>query len=74
MYKRQAAEQFVRRGILAAREVMKNRKTRTQKIVAWNEEDAAEPANEAEAKVRKILTTRGPLPVSYTHLVPQPSV
>lgn len=57
-----AAEQFVRRGILAAREVMKNRKTRTQKIVAWNEEDAAEPANEAEAKVRKILTTRGPLP------------
>lgn len=58
-----AAEQFVRRGILAAREILKKRKTRTQKIVAWDEASAAEPANDSETRVREILTaTRGPLP------------
>ncbi len=31
-----AAEKFVRRGHLAARESTRRRKTRTQKIVAWN--------------------------------------
>ncbi len=31
-----AAERFVRRGYLAAREMVHRRKTRMQKIVAWN--------------------------------------
>ena len=58
-----AAERFVRRGILMAREILRKRKTRTQKIVAWNEDNAAAPANDSETRVREILTaTRGPLP------------
>ncbi len=45
------------------------RKTRTQKIVAWSDDEtstaAAADTNEAEARVREILTaTRGPLPAS----------
>ncbi|HEV2314806.1 MAG TPA: primosomal protein N' [Candidatus Acidoferrales bacterium] len=57
-----AAERLVRRGCLVARERMRHKRERAQKIVAWN--PAAEATNAKEEKVREILTaTRGPLPV-----------
>jgi primosomal protein N' (replication factor Y) len=60
-----AAERFVRRSYLAAREVTHKRKTRTQKIVAWNPAKEQPGANAAEEKVREVLTaTRGPLPLA----------
>jgi primosomal protein N' (replication factor Y) (superfamily II helicase) len=60
-----AAEKFVRRGYLAAREVTHKRKTRTQKIVAWNPAKEEPAANSAEEKIREVLTaTRGPLPLA----------
>jgi primosomal protein N' (replication factor Y) (superfamily II helicase) len=60
-----AAERFVRRGYLAAREITHKRKTRTQKIVAWNPAKEEAGANAAEEKIREVLTaTRGPLPVA----------
>ncbi len=60
-----AAERFVRRGHLAARESTRRRKTRTQKIVAWNSANSAPAANAAEEKIREVLTaTRGPLPLN----------
>jgi primosomal protein N' (replication factor Y) len=61
-----AAEKLVQLGYLSAREVVRRRKTRMQKIVAWNPE-AAEPArNTAEGKLREILTaTRGPMPWNW---------
>ena len=55
-----AAERFVRRGHLAAREMVHRRKTRTQKIVAWNPAKEEAGANAAEGKIREVLTaTRG---------------
>ncbi len=59
------AETFVRRGLLTAREVLRQRKTRTQKIVAWNAANDSElPQDAAEEKIRDVLTaTRGPLPL-----------
>ncbi len=60
-----AAERFVRRGHLAAREMAHRRKTRTQKIVAWNPAKEEAAANAAEEKIREVLTaTRGPLPLA----------
>ncbi|MFZ0231919.1 MAG: primosomal protein N' [Candidatus Acidiferrales bacterium] len=60
-----AAEKFVRRGYLGAREVARRRKMRVQQIVAWNAENTAPPANAAEDKIREVLTaTRGPLPLN----------
>ncbi len=60
-----AAENLIRRGYLAAREIAKTRNTRTQRIVAWSDGAAAEPSNEAESRVREILTAeRGPLPAA----------
>ncbi|MGH9731833.1 MAG: replication restart helicase PriA [Candidatus Acidiferrales bacterium] len=57
-----AAERLVRRGSLVARERMRHKRERAQKIVAWN--PAATPADAKEERVREILTaTRGPLPV-----------
>lgn len=57
-----AAERLVRRGCLVARERMRHKRERAQKIVAWN--PSAEATNAKEEKVREILTaTRGPLPV-----------
>src|SRR5271170_1690877 len=38
-----AAERLVRRGILGAREVLRKRRTRTQKIIAWNPSNAGSP-------------------------------
>ncbi|MGA8145328.1 MAG: primosomal protein N' [Candidatus Acidiferrales bacterium] len=59
-----AAERLVRRGYLSAREVLKKRRTRTQKILAWNPAQTDDPANEAESKIKEVLTaTRGPLPL-----------
>jgi primosomal protein N' (replication factor Y) len=60
-----AAERFVRRGYLVAREMVHRRKTRTQKIVAWNPAKNEPSANAAEEKIREVLTaTRGPLPLA----------
>jgi primosomal protein N' (replication factor Y) (superfamily II helicase) len=60
-----AAERFVRRGYLAAREVTHKRKARTQKIVAWNPSKEEPAANAAEENIREVLTaTRGPLPLA----------
>jgi primosomal protein N' (replication factor Y) len=59
-----AAERLVRRGYLSAREVLRKRRTRTQKILAWNAAQTDEPANDTEAKIKEVLTsTRGPLPL-----------
>jgi primosomal protein N' (replication factor Y) len=61
------AEQLVRRGYLAIRDVVRHRKGRTQKIVAWNPANESQPlakADPAEEKVREVLTaTSGPLPL-----------
>src|SRR5271154_619595 len=60
-----AAERFVRRGYLAAREMTHKRKTRMQKIVAWNPAKEEAGASAAEEKIREVLTaTRGPLPLA----------
>jgi primosomal protein N' (replication factor Y) (superfamily II helicase) len=59
-----AAEALVRRGYLVARNVLRHRQARTQKILAWN--SAAPTANlDARAeKVREALTSAsGPLPL-----------
>ena len=61
------AERLVRLGYLTAREVLRDRKTRTQKIIAWNssaEEEGSPKATPAERRIREILTAeRGPLPL-----------
>src|ERR1700722_5611714 len=58
-----AAEKMVQHGYLAAREMARRRKTRLQKIVAWNLEASGPAANDAEEKIREVLTaTRGPMP------------
>jgi primosomal protein N' (replication factor Y) len=59
------AERFIRRGYLSAREIAHRRKTRTQKIIAWNPAKDEPSANPAEEKIREVLTaTRGPLPLT----------
>ena len=58
-----AAEKLVQLGYLSAREMVRRRKTRMQKIVAWNPETTEPAANDAEEKIREVLTaTRGPMP------------
>jgi primosomal protein N' (replication factor Y) len=72
-----AAERLVRRGYLSAREVIRKRRTRTQKILAWNPAQADVPAqtdppaktalprNDAEERIKEVLTAvRGPLPLA----------
>src|SRR5580700_2664113 len=66
-----AAERLVRRGYLSAREVLRKRRTRTQKILAWNPEQADPRAqtglskNDAEERIKEVLTAvRGPLPLA----------
>src|ERR1700691_1481862 len=60
-----AAERFVRRGYLAARDLVPGRKTRSQKIVAWTPAKEEPAANAAEEAVREVLrSTRGPLPLA----------
>jgi primosomal protein N' (replication factor Y) len=59
-----AAEKFVRRGHLAARESIRRRKTRTQKIVAWRPNTEEHPIGQPEKRVREVLIDAGvPLPV-----------
>ncbi len=59
------AEKFVRRGYLDAQEIAHRRKTRTQKIIAWNPARDEPTTNAAEEKIREVLTaTRGPLPLA----------
>lgn len=62
-----AAERLVRLGYLTAREVLRDRKARAQKIVAWNAAgNPALPSNStpAETRIHEILTAeRGPLPL-----------
>jgi primosomal protein N' (replication factor Y) len=59
-----AAEDLVRRGYLQASTVLRKRRTRTQKILAWNPAHTDSPANDAEGRIKEVLTaTRGPLPL-----------
>ncbi len=60
-----AAERLVRLGYLASRDVLRDRKPRTRKIVAWNPSAESSPLNTpAEQRTREILTSeRGPLPL-----------
>jgi primosomal protein N' (replication factor Y) len=59
-----AAQRLLRRGCIEGREVARRRKSRTQKIVAWNPTATDEPSSAAEKKLREVLTaTRGPLPL-----------
>jgi primosomal protein N' (replication factor Y) (superfamily II helicase) len=59
-----AAEALVRRGYLAAHDVLHHRQARTQRILAWN---SAGPAPELDAraeKVREVLASAsGPMPL-----------
>ena len=58
------AEALVCRECLSIREVLRSRKTRQQKIVAWNAANENDLENSAEEKIREVLTaTRGPLPL-----------
>ena len=66
-----AADRLVRRGYLSAREVLRKRRTRTQKILAWNPAQTDPPAqtnpltNDAEERIKEVLTAmRGPLPLA----------
>ena len=62
------AEQLVRQGYLLARESMRHRKTRTQKIASWNpatplNASSAKPGK-AEEKIREALAATGaPMPI-----------
>ncbi|MGD1211569.1 MAG: primosomal protein N' [Candidatus Acidiferrales bacterium] len=59
-----AAETLVRRGYLLARDVLRHRKTRMQKILAWNATNPDPAVGSGEERVREVLTaTRGPLPL-----------
>ena len=58
-----AAEKLARLGYLSAREMARRRKTRLQRIVAWNAATDGAPETPAEEKIREVLTaTRGPMP------------
>ncbi len=75
-----AVQKLVRRGLLAARDVVRHRKSRMQRIVAWNgeapqaslattprqaPEKAGSPPDQTEDRIHEILTsTRGPLPLA----------
>src|SRR6202167_5761334 len=60
-----AAEKLARLGYLGARDVLRQRKTRMQQIVAWRPGTADLLAGEAEKRIREVLTaTRGPLPLA----------
>jgi primosomal protein N' (replication factor Y) len=58
-----AAEALLRRGYLSARDVLRQRKTRMQKIVSWNRISDEQPVGQPEKRVREILADAGaPLP------------
>ena len=59
-----AAEALVRRGYLAARNVLRHRQARTQKILVWNSEAPAADLDARAENVREALTSAsGPLPL-----------
>jgi primosomal protein N' (replication factor Y) len=59
-----AAERLVRMGYLAARQVFRPRKTRMQKIVAWNLASPEPRGGSTDERIREVLTaTSGPLPL-----------
>jgi primosomal protein N' (replication factor Y) (superfamily II helicase) len=62
------AEQLVRQGFLVARDVVRHRKARTQKIISLNDAQttasASAPATATETKIRDVLAaTNAPLPI-----------
>ena len=59
-----AIERLMRLGYLEAREVTHHRKTRAQRIVAWNRQTNEPAANAAEEKVQETLIARGPVPLA----------
>ena len=59
-----AVEDLARRGYLQARTVLRKREAPMQKILAWNPANTDSPVNDAESRIKEILTaTRGPLPL-----------
>ncbi|MBI3405878.1 MAG: primosomal protein N' [Acidobacteria bacterium] len=59
-----AALRLQRRGFIEMREVARDRKQRTLRIVAWNDALIGKATSKAEERIREILTAlRGPLPV-----------
>ena len=59
-----AYEKLVRRGYLTAREVLRSRVTRVQKILAWNPANSEIDETAAEKRIREVLTaTNVPLPL-----------
>ena len=60
-----AYEKLIRRGYVNTREVLHSRRTRTQKIIAWNPANTETEASAAEKTIREVLTaTNGPLPIN----------
>ena len=58
-----AVEKLVRRSLVAARDVVHHRKSRTQKIVAWNAANTNPSATAADERIREVLTAvRGAVP------------
>ncbi|HXX72025.1 MAG TPA: primosomal protein N' [Candidatus Acidoferrum sp.] len=58
------AEKMVRRGYLARSEILRHRKSRTQKILAWRPNRNEPVTSDAEKRIREVLLTeRGPVPV-----------
>ena len=59
-------QRLQKRGHVEIRESVQGRKRKTQKIVAWksSEATAARELNEKEARIRELLTDRGPLPLA----------
>lgn len=59
-----AAEALLRRGYLSARDVLRQRKTRMQKIVSWNRNPDEQSVGQPEKRVREVLADAGaPLPL-----------
>jgi primosomal protein N' (replication factor Y) len=60
-----ALQRLQRRGYLGIREIVRGRKRKTQRVVAWKGTDgSAEEAGEKEKRIRELLQTeRGPLPM-----------
>jgi primosomal protein N' (replication factor Y) (superfamily II helicase) len=58
------AERMVRRGYLSPLEILRHRKSRTRKIVAWRQDAPEVVGSGAEARIREVLLAeRGPAPL-----------
>jgi primosomal protein N' (replication factor Y) (superfamily II helicase) len=61
---RTLAEEMVRRGYLSRFEILRPRKSRTQKIVAWRQDAAWPVASDRDRRIRDVLLAeRGPSPL-----------